>query len=145
MRYALAALSIVSVVFLVPVKAEAQELQDTASYSMRRAHHIGGVTAMIGRPAGCPRAWCGCWLALHKFGRNVRHLWLARNWAREGRPAQRGCIGCVAVFARGKRGGHVGVVIGWRGENPVIRSGNHNRGVGTAEYPVSRLIALRGV
>ncbi len=95
------------------------------------------------RPAGCPRAWCGCWMALQVHGKHVRRLWLARNWAYEGVAAHRGCIGCVAVLSRGRRGGHVGRVVGWQGPNPVIVSGNHNRSVGTAVYPVGRLIALR--
>lgn len=97
-----------------------------------------------GRPAGCPYAWCGCWLSLEKFGENRRHLWVARNWLHEGSPASAGCIGCVAILSRG-RGGHVGIVIGYNGRNPIIRSGNHNRSVGTAEYPVRRVIGYRNV
>lgn len=127
--------------FLLPISAQAQTHDSTPPTFSGGPSYQGGA----GRPAGCPHAWCGCWLAMQKFGRNVRHLWLARNWAKEGRPAAQGCINCVAVLSRGKRGGHVGEVVGWDGPNPVIRSGNHNRRVGTATYPARRLIALRSV
>lgn len=33
-----------------------------------------------GRPAGCPRAFCGCSASLRVYGRIVPHLNLARNW-----------------------------------------------------------------
>ena len=35
-----------------------------------------------GRPAGCPRAFCGCGAAIHVFGRVVPELNLAANWLR---------------------------------------------------------------
>lgn len=33
------------------------------------------------RPAGCPRAWCGCGLARY-LGLRDKRLWLAENWSR---------------------------------------------------------------
>ncbi|MEN6535665.1 MAG: hypothetical protein ABFD89_18520 [Bryobacteraceae bacterium] len=39
---------------------------------MHRVHH----SALGGRPAGCPHAWCGCWLAAY-FGISDRNLWRA--------------------------------------------------------------------
>jgi hypothetical protein len=46
------------------------------------------------------------------------------------------------VLTRGKRGGHVGMVSGVDANgNPVIISGNHNKRVGVAVYPRSRVIA----
>lgn len=93
---------------------------------------------------GCPpRRWCGCWL-MRRYGKSDKRLWVARQWAREGRPAVPGCIGCVAVLTRG-RGGHVGVVQGYEGNNPIILSGNQNNAVGIAVYPASRVIAYREI
>ena len=38
--------------------------------------------AVGGRPAGCPRSFCGCGAALRVFGRIVPELNLAANWLR---------------------------------------------------------------
>lgn len=35
-----------------------------------------------GRPAGCPRSFCGCGAAIRVFGRIVPELNLAANWLR---------------------------------------------------------------
>lgn len=40
-----------------------------------------------GRPAGCPRAFCGCGASLHLFGRIIPSLNLAANWFRFPRAA----------------------------------------------------------
>jgi uncharacterized protein (TIGR02594 family) len=102
-----------------------------------------------GRPSRCPPVlWCGCFLAtkLGFQGRKWRDLWVARSWARLGDAAPRGCIGCIAVFSRGRRGGHVGIVRQWDANgNPVILSGNVNNRVVVAAHVRRRLIALRWV
>lgn len=74
-----------------------------------QAAYTGRGRVISGRPAGCPRAWCGCWLARYK-GLKDRSLWLARNWTRVGRPAPGPAPGIIAIYARGRRGGHVGIV-----------------------------------
>jgi hypothetical protein len=56
-----------------------------------------------GRPAGCPRAFCGCGAAIHVFGRVVPELNLAANWLRFPRTSP--APGMVAV-----RRGHVFVL-----------------------------------
>lgn len=53
----------------------------------RRYHHARHVSAASGnviggRPAGCPRAFCGCGASLHLFGRIIPSLNLAANWFR---------------------------------------------------------------
>lgn len=97
-----------------------------------------------GRPPGCPRLWCGCWLAMHLYGRNERRLWLARNWAREGRPAAGPAPGVIAVFARGRRGGHVGIVTAVpRPGVVVLLSGNDGRAVRERERTTRGVIAYR--
>lgn len=97
----------------------------------------------------CPRHLrCGCWLATHLgiTGHLWRELWVARNWAEQGRQAHRGCIDCIAVFRRGRHGGHVGQVKRWDANgNPVILSDLGSGTVTTQPHPVERLIALRWV
>lgn len=96
--------------------------------------------------SACPRSLgCGCHLALKLFGTAPRILWSARAWLGRGERASVGCIGCVAVFSRG-RGGHVGIVRDWHGDRPVVYSwGNAKIGWFTHEYPRSRLLGLRDV
>jgi hypothetical protein len=53
-----------------------------------------------GRPAGCPRAFCGCEASLYRFGRILPQLNLASNWRRFPRAAA--ASGMAAV-----RSGHV--------------------------------------
>lgn len=55
-----------------------------------------GTGQVVAHPAGCPsRAFCGCGVALHVFGKHVRSLWLARNWFKF--PAAAPAPGMVAV------------------------------------------------
>jgi uncharacterized protein (TIGR02594 family) len=98
-------------------------------------------TADLGskRPSGCPSAWCGCWLSLEVFGKNIRELWLAKNWLkfRHTSPS----VGSVAVMSR-RGGGHVGIVTAFDEKgNPIIKSGNHGHRVGIGTYPKSRILA----
>ena len=59
----------------------------------RRYHHGGHVVSAAlgsvigGRPAGCPRAFCGCGASLRLFGRIIPSLNLASNWFRFPRAA----------------------------------------------------------
>lgn len=107
-------------------------------------------SARRGGSSDCPRnLGCGCNLAkyLHIGGERWRQLWVARAWAREGTRASKGCIGCVAVLSRGRRGGHVGVVQAYDANgNPVIYSyANGRLGWTTAAYPSGRVITYRSL
>lgn len=91
-----------------------------------------------GRPAGCPRLWCGCWARLQvgikdpAYNRALHWLTLPRTTKQ---------VGAWAVMRR-KGGGHVGRVVAVDASgNPVIVSGNHNGRVATATYPRSRVLA----
>ena len=131
-------------------------MQNTNKYLTRSVSYLlvlgfllcfSTVVQASGRPVSCPPniPWCGCWLAdyFHILEpKRFRRLWVARNWVYEGSPAAKGCIGCVAVLRRGK-GGHVGVVVDWQGNDPVIKSGNHNNAVGVGRYSAGLLLALR--
>lgn len=71
------------------------------SWAMASPDAFGGGERVVGnRPAGCPRAFCGCEASLYKFGRIVPELNLASNWRRFPRTAP--SPGMAAV-----RSGHV--------------------------------------
>jgi uncharacterized protein (TIGR02594 family) len=51
-------------------------------------------------------------------------------------------VGAIAVFDRGGRSGHVGIVSGFdEYGNPIIISGNHGHRVGRGVYPRRRVLA----
>jgi hypothetical protein len=92
------------------------------------------------RPAGCPpRAWCGCWLGYY-LGVPKKDLWLARNWAREGRPAMGPGLGVVVVWRN-----HVGVIVGRTSTGWVVKSGNDGGAVRARERSLAGVIAFRVV
>ena len=62
--------------------------------------NVGSEQAVGGRPAGCPRSFCGCGASIRVFGRIVPGLNLASNWLRFPRAAP--APGMVAA-----RHGHV--------------------------------------
>lgn len=77
-----------------------------------------------GRPVGCPRLWCGCWLKRH-YGLKDRKLWRARAWLKVGRRVSGPKVGAVAIYARGRTGGHVGIVTRVIGPGRIVLlSGN---------------------
>ncbi len=87
------------------------------------------------RPELCPsQDWCGCWLATYlgiMDQKQWRELWVARNWATYGRPANGPAHGVIAVYGRGT-GGHVGIVTSVRRAGfVVLKSGNDNGTVGS--------------
>jgi uncharacterized protein (TIGR02594 family) len=95
-------------------------------------------------PTDRKRLWCATFMnfILAKAGYAGTHSDAAKSFAYYGRRVSEPRIGAIAVLSRGRRGGHVGVVSGVDAHgNPVIISGNHNRRVGEAVYPRSRVIA----
>jgi hypothetical protein len=92
-----------------------------------------------GRPAGCPHAWCGCWLASH-LGISGRSLWLARNWARIGHSAGGPQVGAIAVWPH-----HVGQVRAVDGNRILLLSGNDGRAVRERWRTTAGIIAYRGI
>jgi uncharacterized protein (TIGR02594 family) len=96
-------------------------------------------------PTGRASLWCADFMnmVVQRLGHRGTGSRLAVSFARWGRPAPRGCVGCVAVLHR-RGGGHVGVVENYdaRG-NPVIVSGNHGHRVGEGVYSAGRVIAYR--
>lgn len=90
------------------------------------------------------RLWCADFmnLVLAQSGAKTSKSSMARSFANYGTRLSGPQIGAIAVLARGKRGGHVGIVKGIdaRG-NPIIISGNHGRRVGEGTYARNRVIA----
>lgn len=75
-----------------------------------------------GRPAGCPRQYCGCGASLHLFGRIIPNLNLAANWFKFPRTSP--APGMVAV-----RRHHVMVLKSHIGGNTwLVHDSNSGRG-----------------
>ena len=90
-----------------------------------------------------PRMWCGWWLAQH-LGYQDKKLYYVLNWLDDKRftrvsgPA----VGQIAVFQRGKRGGHIGIVN--RVPEPgkvLLLSGNDGNAVRLRARSTERVIA----
>ncbi len=100
------------------------------------------------RPELCPsQDWCGCWLATYlgiHDDKQWRELWVARNWATFGRPAEGPAPGVIAIYGRGT-GGHVGIVtaVSRRPGFVVLKSGNDNNAVRERERSTEGVIAWR--
>jgi len=90
-----------------------------------------------GRPAGCPHAWCGCWLAAH-LGLSDRSLWAARRWALIGHPAGGPQAGAVVVWRH-----HVGLIKAVEGNRILVLSGNDGRAVRERWRRIFGVIAYR--
>lgn len=123
---------------------EARRRVSRRAYVRQRGMAKIARVAISGRPRGCPaRSWCGCFMSLHVFGRNLRQLWLARAWASVGRPASGPAPGVIAVYARG-RGGHVGRVVRVLGPGRIVLlSGNDGGRVRQRERSTKGIIAWR--
>lgn len=92
------------------------------------------------RPVGCPHRWCGCWLAGHRgySGAHARRLWVARAWAREGRPASGPQVGAVVVWRH-----HVGIITAVDGRMIRVLSGNDGNAVRDRWRSTAGVIAYR--
>jgi hypothetical protein len=89
-----------------------------------------------------PRLWCGWWLAQH-LGYKDKNLYFALNWLDDKRfmRASGPAVGQIAVFRRGKRGGHVGLVKGVPGPGKVLLlSGNDGNAVRLRERSTAGVI-----
>jgi len=95
-------------------------------------------------PTARSKLWCATFMnmVLRKVGYAGTNSDAAKSFAYYGRRISEPQVGAIAVLTRGKKGGHVGVVSGVDGQgNPIIISGNHNKRVGEATYPRTRVIA----
>ncbi len=97
-------------------------------------------------PTGWDSLWCARFMAflapavadrLKKMGLNPN--W-ARDWAELPGTKPKGEIGDIVVLRRGRKSGHIGILMGWKNGNLLIISGNHGHKVGIGEYPKGRVI-----
>lgn len=95
--------------------AQDQSYRQTCHGQIKRLQsHPRAATGIVGgRPAGCPRRYCGCATSLKVFGRIVPDLNLAANWLRF--PRATPGPGMVAA-----RRGHVFVIKEVRGDGQVL-------------------------
>lgn len=100
--------------------------------------HYTRAARLGGRPKGCPGPWCGCWYSLHKFGRIIPRLNLARNWAKEGTPAHGPGVGVTVVWPH-----HVGEIVGRGKRGWIVLSGNDGHAVRERERSLRGAIAFR--
>jgi uncharacterized protein (TIGR02594 family) len=86
--------------------------------------------------------WCGRfmnWTLAHAGYRGTGSD-LAKSFLKFPRTSPH--VGAIAVFSRGGRSGHVGLVTGFDTDgNPIIISGNHGHRVARGVYPRRRVIA----
>ncbi len=84
----------------------------------------GNTVVIGGRPAGCPRQFCGCEASRYVFGRIRPELNLASNWIKYF-PRTAPAPGMAAA-----RGGHVMVLIGHvSGNDWLVHDGNSGGGL----------------
>lgn len=98
----------------------------------------GMAREIVRATSGRPKAWCGWWLSQH-LGMPLRNLWLARNWASVGSPAQPG-PGVVVVWRH-----HVGIITGQQNGKWIVKSGNDGRRVRERPRSIAGAIAFRRV
>lgn len=99
----------------------------------RHAAHI----AISGKPAGCPSAWCGCFLQRY-FGYASNALWQARKWASIGSNAGGPAPNVIAVWPH-----HVGLIKAVEGRRILLLSGNDGHRVRERWRTTAGIIAYR--
>ena len=95
--------------------------------------HLGG------NPTGRGRLWCARFMnmVLQHSGYRGTGSDMARSFASYGQRVSGPQVGAIAVMARGRSGGHVGVITGIDAKgNPIMISGNNGNRV--REAPISR-------
>lgn len=73
----------------VSAKRVDRQIVDRAPKGIGQSYTLAAAASQVvgGRPAGCPRAFCGCGASLHLFGKIIPSLNLAANWLRFPRAA----------------------------------------------------------
>jgi uncharacterized protein (TIGR02594 family) len=103
--------------------------------------HVGANAKSLGLPGSL---WCADFMnmVLRKSGLKATGSRAAQSYLKYGQQIDEPRVGAIAIFTRGRRGGHVGIVRGTDGNgNPIIVSGNYSNKVAEAVYPKARVIA----
>jgi uncharacterized protein (TIGR02594 family) len=115
------------------------------AYTISSSDIVSEARRYIGtNPTGRRALWCARFMnfVLQRLGYRGTGSDMAQSFASYGTRISGPQVGAIAVFSRGVRGGHVGVVSGVDEKgNPIIISGNHNNSVAEAPYPRSRVRA----
>jgi uncharacterized protein (TIGR02594 family) len=109
------------------------------------ARWIGVARGYIGtNPTKRKSLWCADFmnLVLERSGMKGTSSSMAGSFASYGQRISGPRVGAIAVIARGKSAGHVGIVTGVDSSgNPILLSGNHNNTVAEAPYPARSVMA----
>ena len=92
-----------------------------------------------GNPTGRSSLWCARFMnmVLQHSGYRGTGSDMANSFAKYGQRVSGPQVGAIAVMARGRRGGHVGIITGIDAKgNPIMISGNNGNRV--REAPISR-------
>lgn len=142
MRSLVAALSL-AFLLAIPSTAEARHHKQSDAHRQhhaRSAHHVHHVRHARYNDDR-PSAWCGWFMARRIYGHDVRRLWLAANWAREGRAVGGPIEGAIGVAAH-----HVVQVLKVLGPGRILAiSGNDSHAVRTRERSTRGIFAWRVV
>ena len=133
----------------LPISVGKRKWIDETKYSglgspdalLEALRHLGANAKTLGLPASL---WCADFmnLVLRKSGIKATGSRAAKSYLQYGQKIDEPRVGAIAIFSRGKNGGHIGIVRGTDGKgNPIIVSGNHGHKVAEAVYPKARVIA----
>jgi len=89
--------------------------------------------------------WCSsfvCWCIEMAGGESTKNAW-ARSYLSWGRKLDSPITGCIAVFSRGDKSGHVAFFVEDAGDYIKVLGGNQNNTVSISSYPKSRLLGYR--
>ncbi len=129
----------------IPRREKGAATSPRTPIGMRPAAVISEARRYVGtNPTRMSRLWCARFMnmVLERTGHRGTGSDMALSFASYGTRVSGPRVGAIAVLARGRRGGHVGIVTGVdENGNPILLSGNHNRIVAEAAYPRSRIFA----
>lgn len=118
---------------LIALLVLAGSITGASAHHRHHGHSHHGYASHNGRPA----AWCGWAMLQWHPNAGGRELWLARNWARVGRPTSPH-IGAIVVWSH-----HVGEITGRSGNLWIVKSGNDGHMVRERARSISGAIAFR--
>lgn len=91
--------------------------------------------------------WCGVFVAAALQDAGIKlpqHWYRARAWLDWGVPLATPVLGCVVVFERGPRSGHVGFAVGRdAADRLLVLGGNQGNAVTIAAFPRGRVLGYR--
>ena len=102
---------------------------------------VGATSRQVGVPH--PELWCADFInfVLRRTGHTTTNSRAAKSFLDYGKRIDSPRVGAIVVLARGRNGGHVGIVRGTDGSgNPIVISGNHGNKVWESKYPKARVL-----